>query len=102
MTARLLHGLPVTDVHSGMRAYRRSRLDGLTFDAQGPALPVELLLKPARLGWRIAEVGIPYGERVGVTTLDRFNSTLWTYKRIGRLLAVGERARPVNFRRVAR
>src|SRR5262249_60040107 len=48
LTTRLLHGLPVTDVHSGMRAYRRSKLCELAFDPHGPALPVELLIKPAR------------------------------------------------------
>ena len=37
----------------------------------GPALPVDLLLKPALLGYRISEVFIPYGERIGETTLQR-------------------------------
>jgi glycosyltransferase involved in cell wall biosynthesis len=100
VTTRLLHGLAITDVHSGMRAYRRSKLAGLQFDAAGPALPVELLIRPAREGWRIAEVGIEYRERIGVTSLERLRSTLWTFRRIGRMLRVGHRVPPDRFARV--
>jgi len=74
-----------TDVHSGMRAYRRTMLERVTFDPNGPALPVDLILKPALLGYRISEVFIPYGERIGETTLQRFTSTIWTFRRIFRL-----------------
>ncbi|MBV9759382.1 MAG: glycosyltransferase family 2 protein [Acidobacteriaceae bacterium] len=84
--SRLVLGVKTTDVHSGMRAYRRSILQNVAFDAAGPALPVELLLKPALLGYRISEVFIPYRERIGVTTLRRWESTVWTLKRIFRLL----------------
>lgn len=84
--ARSVLGVKTTDVHSGMRAYRRRMLQHVTFDPTGPALPVELLLKPALLGYRIAEVFIPYRERIGVTTLRRWESTVWTLKRILRLL----------------
>lgn len=84
--AWIVLGVKTSDVHSGMRAYRRSMLQHVTFDAVGPALPVELLLKPALLGYRIAEVFIPYRERIGVTTLRRWESTVWTLKRILRLL----------------
>jgi glycosyltransferase involved in cell wall biosynthesis len=101
VTTRVLHGLPVTDVHSGMRAYRRRRLEALAFDSRGPALPVELLIRPAREGWRLAEVGIEYRERIGTTSLDRLRSTLWTFRRIGRLLTVGRRVEPGQFQRVS-
>jgi glycosyltransferase involved in cell wall biosynthesis len=93
VTTRALHGLRVTDVHTGMRAYRSSMLREVSFDEKGPALPVELLIKPARLGYRVVEVPIPYGVRIGETTLDRFDSTVWTFRRIARMLAVGHRVR---------
>jgi glycosyltransferase involved in cell wall biosynthesis len=82
----LVLGIKTTDVHSGMRAYRRSMLAKMTFDPHGPALPVELLLKPALSGYRIAEIFIPYRDRIGVTTLGKWESTLWTFRRIFRLL----------------
>ena len=85
MTGRVLAGVQSTDLHSGMRAYCRELLDRVEFDPNGPALPVELLLKPALAGYRIREIFIPYGERIGVTTLRRFESTVWTFRRIFRL-----------------
>lgn len=91
-TASVLHGIPTTDVHSGMRAYRTSMLRGIALDPKGPALPVELLVVPARLGYRIVELEIPYYERIGNTTLQRFDSAMWTFKRLLRPTA-GRRAR---------
>jgi glycosyltransferase involved in cell wall biosynthesis len=85
MTGRLLVGVKSTDLHSGMRAYSREIIERVEFDPNGPALPVELLLKPALLGFRIREVFIPYGERIGETTLQRWSSTIWTFRRIFRL-----------------
>jgi glycosyltransferase involved in cell wall biosynthesis len=74
----------IRDVHSGMRAYRRTMLHAIRWRADAPALPVELLLKPIRLGYRVEEISIHYAERLGETTLDRLASTVWTVKRIAR------------------
>lgn len=74
----------IRDVHSGMRAYRRTMLHAIRWHADAPALPVELLLKPIRLGYRVEEIPIRYAERLGETTLDRLASTVWTVKRIVR------------------
>lgn len=89
--ATLLHGIETTDVHSGMRAYRTSMLRGIEFDPFGPALPVDLLVCPARLGYRVVDVPIAYHERIGTSTLQRFDSTLWTFKRLARALGRGHR-----------
>jgi hypothetical protein len=43
-----------------------------------------MLLIPYRRGFRVAEVAIDYRERIGVTTLHRLSSTMWTLKRIWR------------------
>ena len=84
-TAWVLVGVKSTDLHSGMRAYSRRVIQEVQVDPNGPALPVELLLKPALQGFRIREVFIDYGERIGQTTLQRWSSTLWTFRRIFRL-----------------
>jgi glycosyltransferase involved in cell wall biosynthesis len=81
----LLTGVKTTDLHSGMRAYSHRVIREVEFDPNGPALPVELLLKPALNGFRLREVFIPYGERIGETTLQRWSSTVWTFRRILRL-----------------
>jgi glycosyltransferase involved in cell wall biosynthesis len=82
---RLLCGVPSTDLHSGMRAYSHRLIHAVDFDPSGPALPVELLLKPVLHGFRLREIFIPYGERIGETTLQRWSSTVWTFRRILRL-----------------
>ncbi len=50
----LLVGVKSTDLHSGMRAYSHRVIHEVEFDPNGPALPVELLLKPALEGFRAA------------------------------------------------
>ena len=85
VTGWLLVGVKSTDLHSGMRAYSRQVIERVQVDPNGPALPVDLLLKPALMGFRIHEVFIPYGERIGTTTLQRWTSTVWTFRRIFRL-----------------
>jgi glycosyltransferase involved in cell wall biosynthesis len=81
-TARLLHGIKTTDVHSGMRAYRKSMIDAVEWDPNGPALPVDMMIIPYRMGYRVSEIPISYRPRIGETTLRRFRSTLWTFKRL--------------------
>lgn len=80
--ARVLHGLKTTDVHSGMRAYRKSMIDAIEWNPRGPALPVDMYVIPFRRGFRVTEVSIDYRERVGETTLRRFSSTIWTFRRL--------------------
>jgi glycosyltransferase involved in cell wall biosynthesis len=82
--ARILHGLKTTDVHSGMRAYRKSMIDAVQWNPRGPALPVDMYVIPFRRGFRVIEIPIDYRERIGDTTLHRFSSTLWTFKRLWR------------------
>ena len=88
MVGWLLVGVKSTDLHSGMRAYSHSLIRQVECDPNGPALPVELLLKPSIQGFRLREVFIPYGERIGETTLQRWSSTLWTFRRIFRMALV--------------
>ena len=80
--ARILHGLKTTDVHSGMRAYRKSMIDAVQWTASGAALPVDMYVIPFRRGFRVTEIPIDYRERIGTTTLHRFSSTWWTFKRL--------------------
>jgi glycosyltransferase involved in cell wall biosynthesis len=80
--ARVLHGLKTTDVHSGMRAYRKSMIDRVQWVEKGPALPVDMYVIPHRMGFRTVEIPIDYRERIGTTTLQRFDSTIWTFKRL--------------------
>jgi glycosyltransferase involved in cell wall biosynthesis len=72
----------VTDLHSGMRAYRKTLIDELQYQVNGAALPVELLLRPLKMGKRFKVVFIEYRERIGQTTMRPLQSAWWTMKRI--------------------
>lgn len=80
--ARILHGLKTTDVHSGMRAYRKRMIDAVAWNEKGPALPVDMYVVPFRRGFRTIEIPIDYRERIGTTTLHRWSSTIWTFRRL--------------------
>ncbi|WP_028388064.1 glycosyltransferase family 2 protein [Legionella fairfieldensis] len=80
--ASILFFKRITDLHSGMRAYRKSMLDALQFEANGAALPVELLLKPLIFGYKVHTVFIDYRERIGESKLESWDSLWWTIKRI--------------------
>ncbi len=80
--ARILHGIKTTDVHSGMRAYRKSMIDAVQWTPKGPALPVDMLVIPFRRGYRVIDIPIEYRDRIGETTLHRWSSTWWTFKRL--------------------
>jgi hypothetical protein len=70
------------DVHSGQRAYRASVLQAFDWDYRGLAFPVDLLLWPALMGSRVTEVPIVYRERIGETTLHRWDSGRATVRRL--------------------
>ena len=72
----------VRDLHSGMRAYRKGLIKNLHYDAQGAALPVELLLRSIRHGYKVKVISIPYRERIGQSTMQPLSSAWWTMRRI--------------------
>jgi len=85
LTTRIIHGIKTTDVHSGMRAYRKKMIDELTFKTDAPALPVEIQIKSVIKGYKFKEINIEYKQRIGETTLEKWNSTKWTFRRIFKL-----------------
>lgn len=80
--ASVLFRRRLRDLHSGMRAYRKSMLDNLHFGADGSALPVELLLKPLVSGYKVHVVNIDYQERIGESKMRPLHSAWWTLKRM--------------------
>jgi len=80
--ARVICGLEVADLHTGMRAYRKELIQSFEFDANGMALPVELVLGPMKKGHRHWQIDIDYFERIGQSKLDPIKGTYWTLKRV--------------------
>lgn len=80
--ASVLFFRKITDLHSGMRVYRKTMLDSIKYNAIGDALPVELLLKPIKYGYKLKVIFIEYKERIGRSTMTPLKSAWWTLKRI--------------------
>jgi len=68
-----LYGFRTTDVTTGMRAYRKEVLHSIEWETNY-ALPAELVIRPHLAGRRIKEIAIPYRERVGDITLNKWRS----------------------------
>jgi len=85
LIASALFCVRLTDLHSGMRAYRKEMVEGIPFRAEGAAFPVELLLLPLKKGYRVKTIFIPYRERIGESTMRPLESALWTIRRILRV-----------------
>lgn len=84
LTACILCGIRTTDVHTGMRAYRKQMLKKLPFDPEGMALPVELQIAPQRMGFNCQEFFIDYRPRIGESKIVPLQGTAWTFRRIWR------------------
>jgi glycosyltransferase involved in cell wall biosynthesis len=80
--ASILFMRHLSDLHSGMRAYRAKMIQNIHYNAKGAALPVELLLRPLKEGYKVGTVYIDYRERVGTSTMRPLESAWWTLKRI--------------------
>jgi glycosyltransferase involved in cell wall biosynthesis len=82
LIASLFFSQRLTDLHSGMRAYRKSMIDAIVFDLRGAALPVELLLKPLKKGFKLRTIFIEYRKRIGASKMEPLKGAWWTLLRI--------------------
>jgi glycosyltransferase involved in cell wall biosynthesis len=72
----------LTDLHSGMRAYKKDLIFKMRYNPTGAALPVELLLRPIKMKAKVKLICIDYYDRIGVSTMMPLQSAWWTIKRI--------------------
>ncbi len=75
----ILYGVKVTDVTTGMRAYRREMLHKIEW-TENVGLSVELLVRPARHRYKITEIPIKYKPRLGETKLNPFTGGAGIFK----------------------
>lgn len=85
LLASILFQKRLKDLHSGMRAYRKTMIDALDFHEKGAALPVELLIKPLLHNYKLHTISIPYKERIGESKMQPLDTVWWTFKRIFKL-----------------
>ena len=67
---KIFTGLKVGDSQCGLRAFTRSALNRLELKTDGMELASEMILKAARRGLKVADVPVPYGERLGEAKLN--------------------------------
>ena len=77
----LLYGIRITDITTGMRAYRSDVIHTIDW-TENTGLSAELLFRPAKKGYRIIEIPIPYRKRVGSTNLNPLTGGMQILKSI--------------------
>jgi glycosyltransferase involved in cell wall biosynthesis len=83
--AWLICGVRSSDVHTGMRAYKRNVLLNFPYNPSWPtALVLEIQVGLLALGYKGTEINIDYQSRIGVTKTRRLFATYWTMKRLWR------------------
>lgn len=86
----ILYGINVTDVTTGMRAYRREVIH--CFDwTENVGLSAELLFRPALRGYKITEIPIEYKDRIGETKLNPFSGGIGILKSILKYRIIGDK-----------
>jgi glycosyltransferase involved in cell wall biosynthesis len=93
LATNVLYGTSITDITTGMRAFRRGVIHSLDW-TENVGLSLELLFKPARAGYRIAEVPIEYRERIGEVKLNPITGGLGMVKTLLKYRLVGISRRP--------
>jgi glycosyltransferase involved in cell wall biosynthesis len=77
----ILYGIKVTDVTTGMRAYRREVIHNINW-TENVGLSAELLFRPALRKCKIIEIPILYRERLGETKLNPIIGGMGIFKSI--------------------
>jgi len=77
----VLYGFRCTDATTGFRAFRSDVIKGVEW-TENIGLSLELVFKPAVLGYKVVEIPIDYKARVGNTKLNPFKGGLAMLKTI--------------------
>jgi glycosyltransferase involved in cell wall biosynthesis len=73
LMVRLLYGIPVHDVTTGMFALKRKLANTILWETNY-SFPCELIVRSVRGGFQHKEIDIPYRLRIGEVTLNRWRS----------------------------
>jgi glycosyltransferase involved in cell wall biosynthesis len=62
---RLLFYVPVRDIDCAFKLFKRSAIANIEIESRGAMINTEIMVKLARAGWRIVEVGVTHRPRQG-------------------------------------
>lgn len=77
---RLLFGLKILDINSGLKIYRRKVLEGLDLKSRSPFIDVEIFAEAKRRGFTIKQYGLIFDLRTGGrSTISRMSVVVRTF-----------------------
>ncbi|MDD5427662.1 MAG: glycosyltransferase family 2 protein [Candidatus Omnitrophica bacterium] len=77
---RLLFGLKIRDINSGLKIYKRKVLEGLDLKSRSPFIDVEIFSEASRRGFKIAQYGLIFDLRMkGESTISRLSVVARTF-----------------------
>ena len=86
----LLYGFKVTDVTTGMRAYRKEVIESIEW-TENVGLSAELIFRPALRKYKIIEIPIEYKPRMGETKLNPITGGAGILKSILKYRLIGDK-----------
>ncbi len=93
LATNVLYGTGITDITTGMRAFRREVIHSFDW-TENVGLSLELLFKPARCGFKIAEISIDYRPRIGEVKLNPLTGGLGMVKTLLKYRLMSVAAKP--------
>ena len=81
--AYTLTGIRIPDLNSGMRIFKKDiAMRYINLFPDGFSFTTTLTMICLTNGYKVKYIPINYYERIGTTTLRKFSSTIWTFRRI--------------------
>jgi hypothetical protein len=78
---RLLFGLELRDINSGLKIYKKKVLEGLQLRSESPFIDVEIFVEAAKKGFKIKQYGLIFELRIkGHSAISRPSVVARTFR----------------------
>jgi glycosyltransferase involved in cell wall biosynthesis len=77
---RIMFGLKIRDINSGLKIYRKKAIEGLDLKSRSPFVDVEIFAEAQRRGFKIKQYGLIFDLRIrGESTISRMSVVMRTF-----------------------